>query len=116
MAMYQYCLLPPQHSASHSFPLPLLTPLPSPPVSQACCHGKVIIHKEFQIPPHPLGFGFLVWFFFMLKVCFSVLCVGREGCICLFETLCLGKREVFILELEVLLEEGWYEALHGSSG
>lgn len=75
MAIYQCCLLPPQHSASHSLPLPLLTPLPSPPVSQACCHGKVIIHKEFQIPPHPLGFGFLVWFFFSFffsKVCSSV--------------------------------------------
>lgn len=67
--MYQCCLLPPQHSASH--PLPLLTPLPSPPVSQACCYGKVIIHKEFQIPPHPLRFGFLIWFFFMLKICFQ---------------------------------------------
>lgn len=32
--------------------------------------------------------------------------MGREGCICLFETLWLGKRGVFILELEVLQEGG----------
>lgn len=55
MAMYQCCVLPPRSLLGTlllSFSSP---PLPIPSVSEACCHGKIIIHEEFQMSPSPFS-------------------------------------------------------------
>lgn len=41
--------------------------------------------------------------------------MGRGVSVCLFKTLYLGKREVFVLDSEVLSEQGGWEAAEGSS-